>query len=112
MALLTARLKQMEDAFNTNTQAFSDGIQMMEAQIAVLHVVLDDVMLHTVKHFKKDIEAMTVEPTIDFNAYLKDFIAGLEAKEEADAAKEEDMGKGLVASINEDAPIIFGGDGG
>lgn len=98
----------MEKSFNTNTKVFSDGMQMLEAQNAVLRRVIDDLRgygpqgdgIKLIEHVPGG-----YTKRIDFNAYLKEYIEELVASE--GKAKEE--GPRLVTP-DEDSPIIFGGD--
>jgi hypothetical protein len=100
------RLTQLEEAFNKNTKAFSDGIQMIEAQQEVLRRVLQGVVSGVVRTI--DAADGSSRKLIDWNGYLKEYIEELVAKE---AAKEEKAGPGpVLATADEDAPIIFGGD--
>jgi hypothetical protein len=100
--MLERRLKQLEEAFNTNTKAFSDGIQMLEAQNEVLRRALSDL-------WNQRLKTVVVNPGfvrhIDFNGYLKEYIQELTEKE---AAAEEKAGPGPLL-VDSEQPIIFGG---
>ncbi len=100
IAALEARLKRMEDAFDTNTAAFSAGIQMLEAQQEVLRRVAQGMLKGGI--------VSGVDGRIAWNHYLKAFIEELmtsEAKREA-ANGEPVL---VVDSKGSDEPIIFGG---
>lgn len=118
MQLLEARLKQLEDAFNTNTKVFSDGMQMLEAQNEVLRRALRDVMngrailpLDEARMAEVPVamrELLVAEPHIDFNAYLKEYIEELADKEEA-SEKSKANGGPLLVESDPEQPTIFGG---
>jgi hypothetical protein len=120
MKALEERLTQMEEAFNTNTQAFSDGIQMMEAQQEVIRRAVTDLMHGRIRVLPEDCAApqgpdeqaafKSNHARVDWNGYLKEYIEELMAKE---AAEKEHKANGapVLATPDEDAPIIFGGDG-
>lgn len=109
MTRLEDRLKQMEDAFNTNTKAFSDGIQMLEANQEVLRRVLQDVFNGEVRVLAGAGipigDGTTVRTRIDFNGYLGEFISELVAKEAMALEKPVIINPADV----EDQPVIFGG---
>jgi hypothetical protein len=101
---LEQRLKQLEDAFNTNTKVFSDGIQMLEAQNEVLRRALRDVMNRKAVLLP---ELLVLEPSIDWNTYLKEYIDELVEKE---AKVEEKAGPGpILLGSDDEQPTIFGG---
>lgn len=121
---LAARLHQMEDAFNRNTQIFSDGIKVLEIQNAVLRRIINDVVVvvvvgevhgsdgvtaQLVKTIKYEEGGISVE-VVDFNAYLKEYLEHLAAAE-AKAVTEKANGHTatVLASPDDDSPIIFGG---
>jgi hypothetical protein len=117
---LAARLHQMEDAFNRNTQIFSDGIKVLEIQNAVLRRIINDVVVgevhgsdgvtaQLVKTIKYEEGGISVE-VVDFNAYLKEHLEHLAAAE-AKAVTEKANGHTatVLASPDDDSPIIFGG---
>jgi hypothetical protein len=106
---LEERLKQLEDAFNTNTQVFSDGFKMVEAQLEVARRVAQQLLgmepnLDT--RAKCHLEDDGV--TLDWNAYLKEYIEELAAKEEAKVEEKAGPGPILLDSESEQ-PTIFGG---
>ncbi len=114
---LTERVKQLEDAFNTNTKAFSDGIQMLEAQQEVLRRVIQDVFelghprfFAPGKLIVDTPERKEAQRCIDWNAYLKEYIEELAAAEAKAEAEKTHVKEHVIASPDEDAPIIFGGD--
>lgn len=95
----------MEHAFNVNTKVFSDGMQMLEAQNAVLRRVIQDLaggVLLTTEESAPEV------PIIDFNKYLQEYIEQLMAAEEAAAKTPEPEVK--LSTPDDDSPIIFGGD--
>lgn len=103
-------MKQLEDAFNTNTKVFSDGIQMLEAQNAVLRQVVGDVLRGQVRLVNCGVTELPRLPfagcDIDWNGYLKKYIEALADKEE----EQKDTPAGsILATPDEDAPIVFGG---
>lgn len=99
-------MKQLEDAFNTNTKAFSDGIQMLEAQQEAVRRALED--LRRGAPMLTEVNPGGFIQRIDWNHYLKEYIQEMA---DAEAKAEEKAGPGSVlASVDEDAPIIFGGD--
>lgn len=106
MQALDARLAQMEQAFNTNTKVFSDGVQMLEAQNAVLRHVSQD-LFNELRFGIKNHIPLAANNAIDFNAYLKEYIEELVERE---AKKEEGASKAriLLDSSDTDSPIIFG----
>jgi hypothetical protein len=97
---LESRLKQAENAFNTNTQVFSDSIKMLEAQNAVLRWALQDSISSKLRKLP--------DGDIDWNSYLKEYIEEL-ARREAKSA--EAAPATLLVEPGEDSPIIFGGNG-
>ena len=109
MQALEGRLSQMEEAFNTNTQAFSDGIQMMEAQQEVFRRVIQDIYNGDVRTLEHNgiPNGEHVRKRIDWNSYLKEYIEELVR---AEANKEVTTPGSVLAAPDEDAPIIFGGD--
>jgi hypothetical protein len=102
MQALAERIEQLEKAFNTNTKAFSDGIQMIEAQQEVLRRVTQSLLDGTTI---KDGEGK-----IAFNYYLKTYIEELaSAEEKAAAEKTHVAAHPIVSPGDEGEPIIFGG---
>jgi hypothetical protein len=96
--MLEERLKQLEDALNTNTKVFSDGIQMIEAQQEVLRRVAQGL-------FKGGVVS-DGDGHIAWNHYLRGYLEELAASE----AKEEAAPSPILLDSNgSDAPIIFGG---
>jgi hypothetical protein len=100
---LVSRLEVVEKAFNKNTRVFHEAIQMLEAQQEVLRRVMQALFSGKV---------VLVETAsgqrIDWNKYLKEYIEELV---ESEAKKDAKAGPGSVlATADEDAPIIFGGD--
>jgi hypothetical protein len=102
MQALEARLAQMEQAFNTNTAAFSSGIQFLELQQEVLRRVAQET-------YNGGAQRKVIPGTdkIAWGEYLKEYIAELSASE---AKKEEGASKAriLLDSSDTDSPIIFG----
>ena len=100
----------MEEAFNTNTQVFHDGIQMMEAQQEVFRRVIQGIyngQIRTLQHHGiPNGDGHTVRARIDWNSYLQEYIQELVAAEQ----KTEEAPPPALAAPDEDAPIIFGGD--
>jgi hypothetical protein len=109
MQALTERVKQLEDAFNTNTKAFSDGIQMIEAQQEVLRRVAQD-LFNELRFGIKGHIPVTETNAINFNAYLKEYIEELAAAEAKAEAEKTHVKEHVIAAANEGEPIIFGGD--
>jgi hypothetical protein len=106
--MLEERLKQLEDAFNTNTSAFSDGFKMVEAQLEVLRRVVEHV--RTSSPFLKlvDVNSGGFLKQVSWNAYLKEYIEELVAKE----TTQEEHGPGpilLDSDAGQEQPTIFGG---
>jgi hypothetical protein len=102
--MMEARLKQLEYALNQNTGVFSESIFLLEAQNEVLRRALQDVY-----EGNPLVVASGTLGRIDFNAYLKHYVAELQAKE---ARSEEETGPRAVlvdSSCDADGPIIFGG---
>lgn len=112
-AALEDRLAQLENALNTNTKAFSDGIQMIEAQQEVLRRVAKDICNRRVRFVNlgavelNGARTIDMAEDIDWNGYLKSYIEELVEAE----AKEKKAGPSpVIASADDDAPIIFGGE--
>jgi hypothetical protein len=97
----------MEQAFNTNTAAFSAGIQFLEAENAVLKRVLQDVhegtpmIVGAEPHGKR-----ALVDRIDFGGYLRGYIAELAEQEEREEKAKEPP---LLVDSQADQPIVFGG---
>lgn len=103
MAALEARLSVMEQAFNTNTRVFSEGVQMLEAQQEVARRVMGQLEAG-------DPIRTTAPGRIDWNSYLKEYIQELADAEEKSLLETNREQKGHIASVDDDSPIIFGGD--
>jgi len=130
MSGLQERMKQLEDALNTNTRVFHQSIQMLEILGAVTRKVVQDIFEGRARYVSdgkwEDHTAadgtgrlrpgMTVVndtgerethfTRIDFDSYLKEHLDALTALE---AKKEEAPPEALLVSPEEDSPIIFGG---
>jgi hypothetical protein len=105
--MLERRLKQLEDAFNTNTKVFSDGIQMLEAQNEVLRRALSDLWKNDRRLKLIEVNPGGFMKRIDWNAYLQEYIQELTEKE---AAAEEKAGPGpILVDSDPEQPTIFGG---
>jgi hypothetical protein len=100
--MLEQRLKQLEEAFNTNTKVFSDGIQMLEAQHEVLRRVINDVRTKTPGLKLIEVNPGGLMRRIDFNAYLKEYIEELVEKEGQATAPP------ILVDSDSDQPTIFG----
>lgn len=96
---LQERLRTLEQAFNTNTKVFSDGIQMLEVQQEVLRRVAQDLQEGSPK--------LLVGGRIDFNAYLLQYVSELAANEEARARP---VPAPTIIVADDESPTIFGGD--
>lgn len=100
----------MEKAFDVNTSVFSDGIKMLEVQQTVALLILQDVFNGCVR-VKGMVSSDDGVPRaeVDVQGYIREYLTKLTEQEEA--PKEEKAGPGsLLASVDDESPIIFGGD--
>lgn len=100
-------MKQLEDAFNTNTKVFSDGIQMLEAQLEVARRVaqglLEEMHPRGSKLMGSYAVRVTMDGQLDWNGYLKEYIEELTEKEEQAKAPP------ILVESDPEQPTIFGG---
>lgn len=100
---LSKRVNKLESAFDQNTSIFSDAMKVLEIKQNVLEEVLS--MLHEEGHGLVEKE----DGGVDFGYYLKRYLERLGAKEEQ--AEAPAPAPTIIASPEDDAPVIFGGDG-
>jgi hypothetical protein len=100
----------MEKAFDQNTSVFHDAFKMFEVQQSVIFRILQDVFNGQVR-----VKGVTsnddgiARATVDVDGYIRDHLEALSSAEEA--TKEEKAGpRSVLASENDESPIIFGGD--
>ncbi len=110
--MLEQRLARMEHAFDTNTSVFSDGIKMLEVRQQVLFRIMQDVFNGQVR-VKGVISNDDGIPraTVDVDGYIVDHLTELQKLEEAPASPHEAETNPVLADIDDDSPIEFGGDG-
>jgi hypothetical protein len=115
---LQERINRLEEVNDKNAKAFSDGIQMLEAQQEVLRRVARDLThgrVCLVNCGWVDVLSRAVPPfeglDIDFNRYLTDFIAELAAAEKKaeDAKAPTDVPSPLIATPDVEETVTFGG---
>jgi hypothetical protein len=107
LSALEQRLLQLEDAFNTNTKVFSDGMQMLEAENAILRRVAQDLYTLVTKGVRTPddpVQTTADNRYIDFTKYLRQYVQALADAEAADGSTSS------IVSADEDSPIIFGGN--
>lgn len=100
----------MEKAFDTNTSVFSDGIKMLEVQQTVTLLIMQDVFNGRVR-VKGVVSSDDGVPRaeVDVQGYIRDYLSELTKQEEAPPQEEKTPGP-ILASVDDDSPIIFGGD--
>ena len=110
-AALQERVKTLQEAFTKNTQIFSEGMFMLEVQHGVLRQVIEDLReaggQNTGRLKLVSVNEGGFLKSIDWNAYIKEYIQELRAKEELE--KKEKGTEPLIASPAEDV-VVFGGD--
>ena len=110
MAALTARVERIEKAVESNTCVFSDGIKILEIQRSLAFRIMQDVFNGAVRvgnTVSNDDGVLRAE--VDVQSYIREHLEALTQLEEA--PKEEKAGPGpLLASVDDEQPITFGGD--
>lgn len=98
---LAKRITKLEAALDINTSVFSDTMKVLEIKMNVFEEVLS--MLH------EDGAGLVTDEKgkVDFGYYLKRYLEHLGAKEEK---KDAPPSKPVLASPDDESPIIFGGD--
>jgi len=100
---LSRRVSKLESALDKNTQIFSDTMKVLEIKVNVLEEVIST--LHSHGHGLVE----SKDGRVDFGYYLQQYLKELGAKEEQAAAPTPPTK--TIVSPDEDAPVIFGGDG-
>lgn len=100
----------MEKAFDTNTSVFSDGIKMLEVQQTVTFNIMQDVFNGRVR-VKGMVSSDDGVPRaeVDVQGYIRDYLTELQKQEEAPPQEEKTPGS-ILASVDDESPLIFGGD--
>lgn len=112
MAQLETRLSRVEHAFDTNTEVFSDGIKMLEVQQQVIFRILQDVFNGRVR-VKGVISNDDGIPraTVDVDSYIREHLEEMQKREEAPPPPPEAETRPVLADVDDNSPVVFGGDG-
>ena len=103
---LEDRVARMERAFDTNTSVFSDGIKFLEVQNVVTLRIMEDVFNGRVRVASVSTDSDGIPRAIvDVTSYTREYLEALTRMEET--PKQEPAP--VLASVDDDSPIIFGG---
>jgi len=108
LAALELRVAALEQAFNTNTQVFSESIQMLELQNEALRRVVQDLLddVFTGTDTQPERVHCAADGRIAFGTYLQEYVRELMAQERQDQEVAESARR---PGSNDEDLIVFGG---